>query len=497
MSSSLLRTLVLVAATSFFGGAIGSACATTPDTKASGRMPPDEAWRAQRPRAGPVPAFTLPIFQKAELKNGMTLYVVEEHGLPMITAAVLVRAGSAQENPKDAGLALLTYDLLDEGAGALNNLGLANAFGALGTEVAIDSSRELGVVRVQLLKKHADAGLDLLATMVRKPTFAPADFERVRGQHVDRLKEREGDAGQVAAALTSSLVFGADHPYGHDDEGSAATLQKLSVTKIKKFWAENAGPKNAALLLIGDITLEEAKALADKHLGKWSGSAKASKAPADPKARSAMTLALVDVPGAPQTAVRVARAAMARGDPEEAPMIVFNDILGGSFSSRLNLKLREEKGWTYGAFTGSDRRKGKGPFGVFTDVETASTADALGEILLQLESMKTGVSDDELARAKEGYVKSMPGWLGLPSAQVGAAGNLFAYDLPADYYAKLVEGVSATTGDAVKKMAERVLVKEDLVVVLVGDRATIEPKLQEKALGAWVVFNRDGSPEKK
>lgn len=472
------------------------ACQSTGDKNAnSGRVPPDEPWRSTKPAPGPVPEFKLPQFQRAELKNGMVLYVVEDRGLPMITAAIVVRGGSAQESAKDAGLASITYDLLDEGAGSMNNLQLANAFAALGTQLETENSREVGIIRVQLLKKHAEAGLDLLGTVVKKPTFAAADFDRVRSQAVARVREREGDPASIAATVTSSLVFGAEHPYGHDEQGSADTLGKLTVAKAKKFWSDHAGPKNAALVLIGDISLDEAKALGDKHFGK-SGSARAPKAPADPKTRTSMTIAIVDVPGAPQTAIRVSRASMARGDPDESAMIVFNEILGGSFSSRLNLKLREEKGWTYGAFTGSDRRRGKGPFGVFTDVETSTTADAVAEILAQLDGIKTGVTDDELARAKEGWVKSMPGWLGMPSAQVAAAGMLFGYELPTDYYAKLVEGVNAINGDAVKKMAERVIVKEDLVVVMVGDKASIEPKVKEKNLGDVVVVNKDGSKPK-
>jgi zinc protease len=473
------------------------ACQSTGDKSASdGRVPPNEPWREAKPAPGPVPEFKLPQFQRADLKNGMALYVVEDRGLPMITAAVVVRGGSAQEGPKDAGLASITYDLLDEGAGSMNNLQLANAFASLGTSIETENSREVGIIRVELLKKHAEAGLDLLGTVVKKPSFAAADFDRVRSQAVARVREREGDPAAIAGTVTSSLVFGADHPYGHDEQGSVETLGKLTVAKAKKFWSDHAGPKNAALVLIGDLSLDEAKALGEKHFGKWTGAAKAPKAPADPKMRTGLTVAIVDVPGAPQTAIRVSRAAMARGDPEESAMIVFNEIIGGSFSSRLNLKLREEKGWTYGAFTGSDRRKGKGPFGVFTDVETSTTADAVAEIMAQLDGIKSGVTDDELKRAKEGYVKSMPGWLGLPSTQVGAASMLFGYDLAPDYYAKLVEGVNAVNADAVKKMAERVIVKEDLVVVMVGDKAAIEPKVKEKNLGDVLVVNKDGTKPK-
>jgi zinc protease len=474
------------------------ACTTANKSSSpSGRAPPEEAWRAQRPPAGPPPEFKLPTFQRAELKNGLAVYVVEEHGVPMVAAALVVRAGSAHEPAKEAGLASLTYALLDEGAGNYSNLQLANEFAALGAQVETFAAREYGAVGVELLKKHADRGLDLLSTMVRKPTFAQADFDRVRAQHVAALKAREGDPGAIADVIGQALVFGGDHPYGHDESGTAATLEKLSASRVKKFWNDNAGPKNAALILTGDITLDEAKALADKHFGKWSGGAKPPKAPPDPKARDAMKIAIVDVPGAPQTAVRLGRAVMARGDADEAAMIVFNEIFGGNFSSRLNLKLREEKQWTYGAFSFADRRLGKGPFGVATAVQTPNTVDAVEEIFALIDAFKSGgATEEEITRAKEGWVRSLPSFFGLPKVQKNAASQLFAYGLPLDYYDKLVDAVKAVGADDVKRVAERTLLKEDMIVVLVGDKATVEPVLKEKNLGQLATFNRDGTEAK-
>ena len=470
-----------------------AACTTSSkNTRPDQRTPPDEPWRATRPPAGPLADFKLPVFQKAELKNGLTLYVVEEHGLPMITAGVVVRAGSAAEGPKEAGLAGLAWDLLDEGAGTMNAAALANEFGKLGSRVTTTSEREYGVVLVELLKKNTDPGIDLLATIVKKPTFAQADFDRVRAQRMAQLKEREGEPDAIAESVLEAQEYGVEHPYGHDEQGTTASLEKINRARVQKFWLDNAGPKNAALVIAGDITLDDAKALAEKHFGKWAGLAHAPKAPADPKPRAGLKVALVDVPGAPQSVIRAGRAAMARGDPDEGAMIVFNEILGGSFSSRLNLKLREEKQWTYGAASGVDMRLGKGPFGVMTDVQAPNTVDAVSEILAQFETMKTGgVTPDEVARAKDGYVKSLPSVLGLPTSQVFAAASLFTYNLGNDYWDRRIEAVKAVKPEDVKRMAEKVLVKDDMVVVVVGDKATVEPKL--KALGEVDYFNRDGT----
>jgi predicted Zn-dependent peptidase len=475
-----------------------AACTTAGAASSNHRKPPDEPWRSTRPAPGPAPELKLPVFQKVELKNGLTLFVVEQHDLPTVDAAVVVRAGAAQETAREAGLARLTWDLLDEGAGTMNSLALANAFGDLGTRIDTSSGPENGFAHVAILKKNLEPGLEVLATVVRKPTFAQADFDRVRANLVGELKAQEGEPSAIAGALAQSLVFGADHPYGHDDRGTVTTLEKLTAARVKKFWSDNAGPKNAALILIGDITVDEARALGEKHFGKWTGGPKAPKPPADPKARAALKVAFVDVPGAPQTSIRVGRAVMSRGDPDEASLIVFNEIVGGQFSSRLNMKLREEKGWTYGCYTSADRRLGKGPWGVsMCDVQTPNTADAVAEILAQFDAMKaSGATDDEIARAKDGTVKSFPSYFATPVAQLMSAATLFTDNLAPDYYNKLVEAVNAVNGDAIKKMAERVLVKEDMVLVLVGDRATVEPGLREKGITDVVFFNRDGTEAK-
>lgn len=501
VSRALLSTLL--AALGLVLGAT-TACSTTRSAEAGPRRePPHEPWRDARPAAGPPAALALPVFQKAELKNGLTVFVVEEHSLPMVEAAVVLRAGTASETSKEAGLAALTFAMLDEGAGGMNHLALANAFGDLGARLEAGVTSEVGSVRVPLLKRHVDRGLELLATVVRRPAFAPADFTRVRAQLVGELRAREGQPAAIAAAIGDALVFGADHPYGHDPQGTLTSLEKLTAARVKRFWAEHAGPKSAALVLTGDITLDEAKALAEKHFGKWSGGSRTPKAPADPPPRTALRLALVDVPGASLTAVRLSRAVMARGDPDEAALLVLNDILAGSFSSRLNLKLREEKQWTYGAHSVADRRRGKGPWVVTAEVETPHTVEAVNEVLWQLDAVRTGgATADEIARAKEGFVKSLPGTLGLPKLQVDAAAVLFAYDLPVDYHAQLADAVNDVTADDVKAVAESVLVRDDFVIVLVGDKAVVEPKLQdlskltelkEKGLGEVLVFRRDGS----
>ncbi|MBI1945733.1 MAG: insulinase family protein [Deltaproteobacteria bacterium] len=485
-SAAALATLALVLA-----------CNTSGAGKGSGqrRVTPDEPWRQARPPSGPVPELQLPAVQRADLKNGLTVLVIEDHSLPLVSARVVVRAGAAQESAKDAGLAALTWDLIDEGAGAMNQLALANALAQIGAELRTGGDLECGAAELEVAREQAEAGLKLLAAVVTKPTFGAADFERVRDQALLRAKERQGDARVVSDTLTNALVFGSEHPYGHDAAGTADTIGKLSALKVRAFWSTYAAPRNAALILAGDVTLEQAKALAFKAFGGWAGSGRAPKAPAEPTPRNALTLATVDYPGATQTAVRIGRAGLAASDADLPALLVLNAVLGGTRSSRLNVKLREEKQWTADARSEQATALGRGPWLVKAEVQSDAAADAVAEALAQIEAIKTGITDDELLRAKEGWARALPGRLGAPADQARALGDAFAQGFDADMVVKVAEAVRAVTADDIKRVAERVLVKEDLVVVLAGDRAALTAKLKEKGLPDPLQFGRDGYPE--
>ncbi len=491
---SVRHPLVLLLATPVV---LALACTTSGGGKGNGqrRVIPDEPWRQARPPSGPAPELKLPNVQHADLKNGLSVLVVEDRSLPRVVARVVVRAGSAQESAKDAGLAALTWDLLDEGAGALNQLALANAFAALGTQLHTSCDIESGAAQVELTEKNTEAGLKLLAAVVSRPTFATADFERVRDQAVARMKERQADPAIVADTLAHALVYGSEHPYGHDAAGTTESLGKLSAMKVKAFWSTYAAPKNAVLILTGAITIEQAKALAQKTFGAWSGIGKPPKAPPEPSPRTALTVASVDFPGAPQTALRIERAGLAASDADLPAMMMLNAVLGGTFSSRLNMKLREEKQWSFGASSEQVELLGRGPWLLKSEVQSDASAQAVAEALVVLDAIKGGVTEDELTRAKEGYLRSLPGALGAPTDQATVLGQVFALGFEPERMAKLAEAVRAVTVDDVKRVAERTIVKDDLVIVLVGDRGTTLAKLKEGGLPDALQFGKDGFPE--
>jgi zinc protease len=486
------------AATVIAGALLANACATTREKEERReRVAGKEAWRDTRPVAAAPAPVSFPNYQRIDLKNGLPVVLVEEHGLPAVYVTVAVRAGSAMDG-REPGLANLTWDLLDEGMGDLPAAGVANAFGDIGTVVDVGASRDWGSASIQVQRGDLERGLELLSQMVRSPSFNAADVERLKKLHLASLQGKQGDPDTLAWQLLAAEVYGADHAYGHPGDGTPASVEKLKQSAVKRFWTEHAGPKNAALVIIGDVTPDDARTLAEKHFGKWKGGpAKAPKPPAAPKPRKGTRIVVVDFPGAPQTMIRIGRSFMSATDAELPQAIVMNQVLGGMFTSRLNLKLREEKGWTYGAFSSVDARYGPGPFLISTDVQTDKTGEALVEVFVQLDTLKTGgVTEEELALGRANFVRSLPGLFAVAPLQSAQAVETFALGLPADHHQKLAAAVEAVTADQAKAAAARAIDIDDLVVVLVGDRAAIAAGLEGKGLGEVVFMNRDGTPAK-
>lgn len=483
-------------------GLVSAGCTSSKSNVKEGgsepRVPPNEPWRAERPPSGPTPEVKLPTFEKATLKNGLTVLVASEPALPIVEVAMVVRGGGLNESAREAGLASLTYDMLDEGAGDMDALELADAIAALGTSVHVWSGREAGGLGMQLLKRNLDEGAGLLSLMVQKPRFDSDDFERIKARHLSSLKSKAGNPRAVASDVFALTMYGEQHAYGWPSSGTEQTVAKLNARRAKKFWTDIAGPKAAALVFAGDITLEEATKVAEEHFGKWRGRAQPPKAPKDPKSLGKTTLRLVDFPGTPQTVVVVGRPLVKKGDPDEPALLVFNQVLGGMFSSRLNLNLREAKGWTYGAWSAVDPRAGVGPFQAGAGVKTEHTADALAEVFKEFDALKSeGVRGDaELNAAKANYVKSLPGRFETLGDLASAASSLFMYELPMDYYATLPDRISAVTADDVKRVAERALVKDDMAIILVGDKAAIEEGVNGLGLGELLVVDPYGQPIK-
>jgi zinc protease len=339
--------------------------------------------------------------------------------------------------------------------------------------------------------------LGLMADVTLRPSFPADEIERQRAQRLGQLVQARDDPSQVASLVTSRVLYGDTHPYGYSELGTEASVKAVSRDEMMAFWRQNLVPNNAALVVAGDITLTELRALAEKAFGAWPRGT-----PARPKlptpAVPAPRVVIVDKPGAPQTQLRVATIGAHRATPDFRPMQVMNMVLGGQFSSRINMNLREKNGYTYGARSQFAFRRFPGPFQIASSVRTDVTGPAVKEIYDEVRGMlKNPMSDDELKAAKDAMINSLPGAFEATSDAVGNFSNVFVYDLGLDYYTKYAAQVKAVDMEQALAMVKKYLPAERLFVVAVGDRAAIEPALRQLNIGTVEVRDATGAPVSK
>jgi len=454
---------------------------------------PDQPWRAAVPKPGPPRPLHLPVPKSFQLANGLTVIYSERPGLPIVAADLVVPTGSGANPPEKPGLANFTAAMLDQGTATRSALQIADEAAHLGATLATNSTMDASFVTVRSLKKNFPAALDLLADVALHPGFPLAEIDRQRASRLASLIQHREDPRLVAGEVMEGALYGPRHPYGYPELGTEAAVKATSRDDMLAFWKQSFVPNNAALVVAGNIGLEELKALVEKEFGGWQRGTSARPelgAPTTTRAR----LVLVDKPGAPQTRVRVAMVGVPRSTPDYAALEVMNTSLGGLFSSRINLNLREQHGYTYGASSSFIYRRSAGPFFVSSGIRTDVTAPAVSEIFKEVRRMaEAPLTDEELSLAKDSLVRSLPGEFETISRAASSFSDLFIYDLGLDYYAQLPARLSAITSADVHAVAKKYLVPDKMIVVAVGDRAKIEPELAKLNLGPVEVRDADGN----
>jgi zinc protease len=449
----------------------------------------DEPWRAEVPEPGPARPLHLPLPESAALDNGLTLILSERRGVPIVAASLVFRTGS-DANPIDRpGTAAFVAEMLDEGTPTRSALEIADEVARLGASLGTGSSMDATTVSVRALSKTFPAALELLADVTLHPSFPSEEVERQRASRLAELAQRRDDPGAVAAQVTAAVLYGPGHPYGYSETGTEASVRAIARDDLVAFWRRNLVPNNAALVVAGDISMPELRALATRAFAGWQPGEPVRPDLGAPQTTSARVV-IVDRPGSPQTQLRVAGIGLARSSPDFRPAQVMNLALGGLFSSRINMNLREEHGYTYGASSQFSFRRAPGPFQVGSGVRTDVTAPAVAEIFAEIRGMRAGpLPGAELTAARDSLAGSLPGAFETSAGAAGSYASVFVYDLGLDYYTRHAGQVQGVTADQAFEAARRYLVPEDLVVVAVGDRSRIEPGL--RALGLGMVEFRD------
>jgi zinc protease len=454
----------------------------------------DEPWRKDPPEAAEAKTLQLPMPASFQLENGLTVLVNERTGLPIVSANLVVKTGSGSNPADKPGLANFTAAMLDEGTATRSALQIADEVAQLGASLGTGSSMDATQVTAGSLRRNFDALLTLMADVARNPSFPAEEVERQRKSRLGSLLQQRENPGQVASNAMAAALYGTSHPYGYPELGTEPSTTAMTREDMQKFWAQNFVPNNAALIVSGQVTVADLRPLVEKAFGDWPRGTPAAPSLGNPATTSAK-LVVVDKPGAPQTQVRVASIGVPRATPDYEAILVMNETLGGLFSSRINLNLREQHGYTYGASSQFVFRRAAGPFVIASGVRTDVTAPAVTEILKEVRRMReTPIAPDELNLAKDSLVRSLPAQFETSGRVTASTANIYIYDLGLDYYTKLPARLTAVTGDQVRAAAEKYVVPEKLIVVAVGDRARIAGELQKLNLGAMELRNADGMP---
>ena len=451
-----------------------------------------EAWRNTPPEAAMAAKAALPVPKHFDLPNGMGLYLIEQHSLPIVAANLVLRSGSAADPANEPGLAGFTSSMLDEGTDKRSALQIADEAYALGASLSTGSQTDGSSASIRSLKQNTPAAMALLSDVVLHPTFPDKEVERVRKDRLTSLMQQRDRSFPTALRVMNACLYGPTHPYGHTQLGSEASLNKISRQDLAGFYQKVYSPKNAALIVVGDVTEAEAKKLAMDAFGTWKGEATPATAPPE-GATIGSRVVIVDQPGSRQSSILAGQFGVKRSDPDYEKLDLMNTVLGGLFSSRINLNLREDKGYSYGAFSFIGQNLGVGPLMAGAAVRSDATGPSVQEILKEVTKMRdSGITADELKLARESTIRSIPSNFETSSTTAGTIASIYMYDLPLDYYGTLPGRLDAFQTSDINDVAKRHLVPERMVVVVVGDRSQVDAQIAKLNLGKVAYRDADG-----
>ncbi len=459
--------------------------------------------RDQRPAAFATAAFAAPVPQSFALRNGMRVHLFARPELPLVSMQVLFRTGAALAEPSKAGLVQLTAELLGEGAGELDALAFADAMQALGASFAVGASQESAAATLTVLRRNLDRGVELLADALRRPRLTAADWERIKALHLDELRQQDDNPNVVAGRIAMRTLFAADNPYAWPLEGTVASVTALTLDDVQLQRQQLFAPRNAEILIAGDLDEAAARTLLERTLGDWAAAdLAASRAPApanlDPMPTTALRVVLVDRPEAVQTVVRFYGPGPHYDDPRRMQHLVLGTILGGSFTSRLNQNLRERHGYTYGARASYTLAGKTGWFSAGANVRSDVTGASIRELLAELRRIAGSdhgdVTDEEVGKACETIRTDTVQAFGSLAGVLGNAGDLLLHGRPFTATAGDMQALQHVSAGELNALGRAAVPLDRGLLVLVGDAAAIRAQLQDLGLPEPVQLDLQGRP---
>jgi predicted Zn-dependent peptidase len=453
------------------------------------RQAPD---RSKAPAPGPAPALKVPAIERRTLTNGLRVWIVPMHEVPVVDVSVVVTSGASADPAGKYGLASFTAAMLDEGAGKYNALDLADAIEFLGASLTTGSSFDSSIINLHTPASKLGQALPLLADVTLRPSFPQNEIERVRKERLANLLQARDNPSSVAAAGFARLLYGANHRYGTLTMGTESSNTGITAEDMRAFYAANYQPQNAGVIVVGDVTPDSVLPRLQQALGSWKNAGPVASPVLPPVAPPASRqIYLIDKPGAAQSQIRIGGVGVERRTPDYYVLDVLNTMLGGSFSSRLNQNLREEHGYTYGAGSAFDMRATAGPFFAAAGVQTDKTVESLTEFFKELDGMHAAPPAPELTRVRNLLALGFPGEFETTSNMAGKLTELFVYGLEDSFFGEYVPKIEAVSSTDVERAAKQYLMTDRFAVVVVGDLARIEKPIRDANFGPVRVVAMD------
>ena len=445
--------------------------------------------RRQLPPLGPEPAFRFPEMRRRTLGNGLRVWTIEHHAVPLVSFLALLPLGAAADPDDRPGLAAMTSDMLDEGCGSLNAIELHDTLGRIGGHLESEIGSDATILTLSCLVRHADKAAGLLADMLVRPRLEQRDFDRVRELRLNRLVQLRDMAPALADRIFTQQLY-ANHPYGHLPIGTEGSLRGMALRDVRGFHEAMFVPSRLTVVAAGDASHEALADAVEAAFGGWSTSAHAVERVTDPTAFAAPAapsdrLVIFHRPAAAQSELRIGHVAVPRSTPDYHALLVLNMVLGGQFVSRMNMNLREDKGYTYGARTSFEFRRAAGPFALHASVQSEHTVDAILEVLDEIEAIRgpRPVTRQELETGRAGLTRGYPRSFETAEQISRGVAQLALYGLPDDYFTTFVPKVLAVREEDVTRVARTHIDPARLLTVIVGDREKVVPSLPRLNIG--------------
>ncbi len=456
--------------------------------------------RSKLPELGRAEKLDFPPLQRTTLSNGLKVALAERHNAPVVNFSLLVRGGYSADSPDLPGVASFTQRMLDEGTPTRDSLRIGEELEGLGANLSGGSNLDGMTVSINVLKATMDQALPIYADVILHPAFPQKEFDRLQKDRVATIQREKVTPTSMALRVVPGLIYGKGHPYslpftGTGTEDSVRRMKRDDLVKFHETWFK---PNNATLLVVGDTTMAEIKPKLEALFAGWkAGPVPALEVP-QVKQPEKSVVYLIDRPGALQSVIFGAQLAPPRNDPDAIAIQVVNDLFGGTFSSRMNMNIREDKHWSYGVQTVLPAARGQRPYLSISPVQTDRTKDAFAEIMKEYGGISGArpITAAELQDAQRQETLALPGSFETAAQLSGGYSNILQYDLPEDYYNTFTTKALAITPDSANALAKRVIEPNRLVWVVVGDLSKIEPGIRELNVGEVRKIDADGQPVK-